>query len=413
MFSDSKRKTKPSILAFAPHPWDNHWLSRQQLLTRLAQRGWPVTYSYGPLNWWERHLSLWQRAPWLGTIQPKESGVLVDYPGRWPPIWPKWPAWNQAVMQLHANRLLRAQPPKKNGHIALLFHPVFEPFLQWLQPDWTLYHVYDVYRLMDDWNPAKAAMEARLVARADLITTSSMGMAQNLPLPGPSVAKVLSNGADSARFAAATSLPCPADLARIPPPRIGYVGNINPKLDMEMIAWMATRHPDWHWVFMGPVYMNGSCEREINAKIAWEKLLLFPNIHFLGLKTRDALPAYVVHMDVNVICYKIARNTTGAPEDWVIHGYPTKLHEYLATGKPVVAAPQEAIKAFSDVVQLAETNAEWETALTQALTGQAVGTPTTRRATAMENSWECRVDQLEAWLYELINQYYQKNGTRQ
>ncbi|MBF0342064.1 MAG: hypothetical protein HQL95_14040, partial [Magnetococcales bacterium] len=52
MERDSRSNPKPSILAMAPHPWDNHWLSRQQLLTRLAQRGWPVLYSHGPLNWW-------------------------------------------------------------------------------------------------------------------------------------------------------------------------------------------------------------------------------------------------------------------------------------------------------------------------------------------------------------------------
>ncbi|MBF0212785.1 MAG: glycosyltransferase [Magnetococcales bacterium] len=403
MEPDSRRNPKPPILALAPHPWDNHWLSRQQLLSRLSSRGWPVTYSHGPLNWWSRHAPVWQRASWLGSVESRESGVQVDCPGRWPFLWDKWPAWNQQVMALHAARLLRSALPHGGKRIVMIFHPLFEPYLQWLKPDWTLYHVYDVYRLMDDWSPAKAAMEARLVARADLITTSSPGMATHLPAPGPTRARVLPNGADALRFASADHAPCPADLMNIPAPRIGYVGNINPKLDLEMITAMTLRHPEWHWVFMGPVYMDGLRDRDRVAKEAWERLRQAPNVHFLGLKSREEIPAYVVHMDVNVICYKIARIEHGAPEDWVVHGYPTKLHEYLATGKPVVAAPQEALWEFSDVMRIASSIDEWETALTQAIAGHGVGTPVSRRARALENTWDSRVDRLEGWLREICS----------
>lgn len=306
-------------------------------------------------------------------------------------------------MALSAFRLLRALPPGDQTRIAMLFHPIFEPYLQWIKPQWTVYHVYDVYRLMDDWTPAKTAMESRLVNRADLITASSSGMAQNLPVPGPARARLLPNGADAARFAATDHAPCPKELVDIPSPRIGYVGNINPKVDLEMIAWVANRHPEWHWVFMGPVYMDGLRERDRVAKAAWERLQSYPNIHFLGLKSREEIPAYVAHMDVNVICYKIALGQDGIPEDWVVHGYPTKLHEYLATGKPVVAAPQEAIKSFSDVVQIASTPQEWEDALTRALNGHGIGTCVSRRATALANTWESRADQLEAWFLEMIH----------
>ncbi|MBF0191187.1 MAG: glycosyltransferase [Magnetococcales bacterium] len=401
MERDSRPNPKPPILAFAPHPWDNHWLSRQQLLSRLARRGWPVLYSHGPLNWWERHARPWQQASWLGRVESREFGVGVDCPGRWPCLWDKWPVWNQGVMALHAARLARALPPHDGKRIVMLFHPMFEPYLRWLKPDWTVYHVYDVYRLMDDWSPAKDDLEARLVARADLITASSAGMARQLPAPGPERARLLPNGADALRFASADPAPCPADLAAIPTPRIGYVGNINPKLDLEMITTVADRHPDWHWVFLGPVYMNSPRERDRAAKAAWERLQHRPNIHYLGLKSREELPAYVRHMAVNIIAYKIAQVEAGSPEDWVVHGYPTKLHEYLATGKPVVAAPQHALLEFSDVVRIASDPDSWESALGEAIAGQGAGTPASRRARALENTWDSRVDRLESWLNAL------------
>ncbi|MBF0294843.1 MAG: glycosyltransferase [Magnetococcales bacterium] len=397
MADDSRRNAPPPILAFAPHPWDNHWLSRQQLLTRLAQRGWPVLYSYGPLHWWKRGTPVWQKAALLGRVERREGGVLVDCPGRFPALWPRWPAWDRRVIALTVARLLRALPDPNAPRIAMLFHPMFEPYLEWLRPERTLYHVYDVYRLMDDWSPDKSVMEERLVARADLITASSPGMARALPGQGPQKARLLPNGADARRFAqvAASLPPCPADLANIPSPRIGYVGNINSKVDLEMIDRVAEHHPGWHWVFLGPVYMNGDREREVTARMRWERLQQRPNIHFLGLKSREETPVYVAHMTVNVICYKIAA------DDWVVHGYPTKLHEYLATGQPVVAAPQEAILAFGDVVTIAATHEEWEAALAKAIAGNGAGTPATRRERALANTWDSRVDLLEGWLMEL------------
>ncbi|MBF0341211.1 MAG: glycosyltransferase, partial [Magnetococcales bacterium] len=347
-----------------------------------------------------RQSPAWQKAPWLGRIDARESGVRIDRPGRWPFLWDKWPLWNRQVMARHAHRLLHALP-RDRPRIVMLFHPLFEPYLAWLQPDRVVYHVYDVYRLMDDWSPAKAAMEARLVARADLISAASPGMALHLPAPGPARARLLPNGADARRFASADQAPCPPDLQAIPGPRIGYVGNINPKVDLEMIRSVAERHPEWHWVFMGPVYMDGLRERDRLAKAAWEGLRRLPNIHHLGLKSREELPAYVVHMAVNVICYRIARVEEGTPEDWVVHGYPTKLHEYLASGRPVVAAPQTALLEFADVIRIATDPDAWEEALGEAIAGHGAGTPASRRARALENTWESRTDQLENWLLEL------------
>ncbi len=46
-----------------------------------------------------------------------------------------------------------------------------------------------------------------------------------------------------------------------------------------------------------------------------------------------------------------------------------KLHEYLATGRPVVGSSIQALQAFRDVISIAETPAEWSQAIEQALAG--------------------------------------------
>ncbi len=393
---------RPPILAFAPHPWWNHWLSRQQLLSRLGQRGWKVIYSFGPLNVWHRHTPQWRQASWLGWLEARDH-VQVDHPGRLPPLWPKFPAWDRQVIRHHAARMLNGLHQKTPRPIAFLFHPTFEPWLPWLNPTHVVYHVFDAYRMMETWTPAKAVMEQRLIERADLITTSSRGMAETLPWGGDRRARILNNGADSRRFLAADGCPCPDDLAAIPHPRIGYVGSINPKLDLEMVLTLSHQRPDWQWVFIGPVYMNGLTTRDEQSRQLWQQCLQRSNIHWLDRKSLEEMPAYLNHLDVHAICYLIARDQHGLKEDWVVHGYPTKLHECLATGRPVVAAAQQVIvDEFQHVVRIAETTIQWEQAIADALADRGAGTVDQRRTVALANTWEARVDQLEQWLLEMI-----------
>ncbi|MBF0448240.1 MAG: glycosyltransferase [Magnetococcales bacterium] len=394
---------RPPIIAFAPHPWWSHWLSRQQLLTRLGQRGWPIIYSFGPLDFWDRHLPLWQQSPWRGRIQFQDH-VWVEHPGRLLPIWSKFPAWDRYVIRRHALSLKQALAAHGGADkaVALLFHPAFQSWLKWLQPGQVAYHIYDTYNMMEEWSPEMAAREAALVSSARLITTSSAGMAANLPGDGPRRARVLNNGADSELFLNGAGARCPADLAAIPHPRIGYVGAINAKLDLEMVLSVSQKRPEWHWVFLGHIRMNGQSAEAGQVRDRWAQLLTRNNVHYLGQKPREQMPAYVNNMDALTICYKIARLDQGEAASWVVHGYPTKLHEFLATGLPVVAGPQQVIvDDFSHVVRVAADSAQWEASLAEALLQGGVGTPAARQQVALANTWDKRVDLLEGWLEEM------------
>lgn len=385
----------PTLVALAPHAWNDRWLSRQHLLSRLARRGWSVVYSHGPWCWWDREQPWWRTVGWRDRFA-REDGVLVDHPGRWACRWPRWPGWDSAVRGYHAWRIgsLAANP---EGVVLVVFHPSFWPEVRRLNPRWVVYHVYDVYSLMEDWNPAMAAAEAALVERADLITVASPGMGARLPGSGPSRARWLPNGADVAGVVQAAGGRCPEDLAVIPSPRIGYAGTINAKLDLAMLVQVARAKPAWHWVLIGPVRLAGGARsRDREAVEAWQQCQQLSNIHYLGVKPRDQVPGYLYHCEVLTICYRVE------PDDWVVHGYPVKLHECLATGRPVVAAKQEVVRDhFAEVVDIAETPREWEVAIARALVG-GVGDPDQRLQVAQANDWEQRVEVLNAWLLEIV-----------
>ena len=223
---------RPPIIALARIPWVGTWMNRQQLLSRLASRGWPVVYSNGALSIWDRYSGDWARAPWLGRFE-RRDGIVLDRPGRWFPRWQRWPAWDRMVLRRHARRLRRAAKlPTGGDGIAFLFEPGDWPYVEHLNCRHVVYHVYDIHALVGDWPTVSGDMEGRLVARADLLTAASKAMARALPGDGAGKARILHNGADADFFIAAANSVCPTDLAAVPHPRIGYSGAINRKVDL-------------------------------------------------------------------------------------------------------------------------------------------------------------------------------------
>jgi hypothetical protein len=96
------------------------------------------------------------------------------------------------------------------------------------------------------------------------------------------------------------------------------------------------------------------------------------------------------------MCYR----TDG--EGWWKSIYPLKLHEYLASGKPVISAPLASVQPFAHVVEIANSVADWISAIEHALSHGGLASPGERLAVANKNTWDLRVDQLEQWLGEMI-----------
>jgi glycosyltransferase involved in cell wall biosynthesis len=78
--------------------------------------------------------------------------------------------------------------------------------------------------------------------------------------------------------------------------------------------------PDWSFVMVGPV-----------VKIGEDELPRAANIHYLGGKTYEQLPAYLSGWDVALMPFALNDSTQFIS--------PTKTPEYLAGGKPVVSTP--------------------------------------------------------------------------
>ena len=114
--------------------------------------------------------------------------------------------------------------------------------------------------------------------------------------------------------------PDPPDQTGISHPRLGFFGVIDERMDLDLVEGLAKARPAWSLVMIGPV-----------AKVNPEKLPRQTNIHYLGNKTYQELPAYLSGWDVALMPF--------AQNEATRFISPTKTPEYLAGGKPVVSTP--------------------------------------------------------------------------
>jgi hypothetical protein len=116
------------------------------------------------------------------------------------------------------------------------------------------------------------------------------------------------------------------------------------------------------------------------------QLAQMPNVYLLGGKSVSVLPAYTQHLDVCMLCYRV--------NDYTKYIYPLKLHEYLATGRPVVGSPIRSLQDFADIIRLAETPVEWSQALHESLSPAAHSATQVeaRQRVARRHDWNVLVE---------------------
>lgn len=381
-----------AVLVLAPNTWQGQWVNRQQLFSRLG-RQWRVLYCTGNWSSWQRHEAGWRRAPLGGAMLPMDH-VTVDQAPRWMLRNPRWGWWDRWMVRLQSMRWRRFLAPGKGTPlVAYVFHPMFLPYVRCLGADYLVYHAYDRYEHTPGWTAELAAAERSLLEQADLVLASSEQIAGALHAKVARPVLVLPNGADAAAFARARAgQEEPPDLRAIPGPRLGWIGSLHPSVDFGLIAALARRHPEWHFVLLGQLVAH----REVASQLGVAACKALPNVHFLGARPVEEVPAYVVHMDVNLMAYRVDG------ESWVLSGYPLKLHEYLAAGHPVVSADLPSVRPFAGVLSIAHGVDEWEAALAAALAdggGQAAAAE--RIAVADANSWDSRAQALAGWLQQL------------
>ena len=223
-------------------------------------------------------------------------------------------------------------------------------------------------------------LHEQAIEAADLVFYSGRKLFEEASL-GRDHSYLLEQGVDYQHWCEVgdSSFPVAPEMARIPKPRIGYFGAIEPWLvDQELIKRAARERPTWQWVFIG----NRSRGLEIED---------LPNTHFLPPVPYADLPAYAAGFDVCVLPWETEQAFTS-------YGSAIKVREYLATGKPVVISPLPEYEPFSDVLRIARTRNDFLMLVDEALADKDADAAKSRQAAVASGTWDARAE----WVSDLI-----------
>ena len=215
-----------------------------------------------------------------------------------------------------------------------------EKLLYYCVDDFASFSGYDREQVLRD--------EAELCRPADLVITTSAALQQAKQSLNPNTILV-PHGVDYEHFSKALSnnLPIPEDIQDIPRPILGFFGLIRDWVDLDLLASVARERPDWHFVLLGDSMVDLTPYRSL------------PNMHFLGRKPYEDLPAYCRQFDVGLIPFKVNELTRAVN--------PIKLREYLAAGLPVVSTPLPEVKLYHHLVRISDTPEAFAAAIESAL----------------------------------------------
>ena len=167
-------------------------------------------------------------------------------------------------------------------------------------------------------------------------------------------------------------------LAGIKKPIIGYFGNIERRIDYDLVKGLISSNRDKNFVFIGPVDKYYANEEDYTA----------PNVHFKGPVPYELMPAVLKGFDVAIIPFK---------KDEVSNNiFPLKLFEYLGSGKPVVSTDfNPDLKDFTgETVFYCKDIREFSTALDLALKDDELSKQK-RLEVAADNTWEHRAVEIK------------------
>ena len=379
--------TKADVVLLATADWSNpFWTNKQHMAVELARRGHRVLYvdSLGLrrpsashqdfariLTRLARALSRPQQVRerlwvWSPLVIPLQRFPAVRLLNRWSlrlglALWSRWLGLRRDLLWTYNPMTTELFPTA--GFATVVYHCVDDIGAQRGMPT----------RDID-------SAEAELLALADHCFVTAEDLLETRRTQCSSI-HYFPNVADFDHFsrARAGETAVPADLEALPRPRVGFVGAItDQKLDLALLKTLAEAHPEYSIVLIGKIG-EGDPWTDV------EPLRGLKNVHLLGPKPYELLPAYLKGFDVALLPSAMNRYTRGM--------FPMKFFEYLAAGCPVVGTRLPALRAFCHVADLAGTPAEFVAAVERAARGE--GPPLAERlAVAREHTYERRTTRM-------------------
>jgi glycosyltransferase involved in cell wall biosynthesis len=300
------------------------------------------------------------------------------------------PFYGSEAIRAANRQLLRSQvlfAMKRLGFknpISWSFLPASAPVSGTLGEELVVYHCVDEFSAFADTNGRHIAeMEEQLLRKADVCITSAERLRANKVKVNPNTVLVR-HGTDWNHFVKACDpkTVVPADLANLPKPVIGFFGLVAEWVDQDAMIECAKAYPN------GSVVLIGKTAPDADVS----KLKALPNVHFLGRKKYEELPAYCKGFDVALMPFKINELTLNAN--------PLKVREYLAAGLSVVSTDiPEVVKV--GLCKIASSSADFPAKVAEAL-AEGGGCTRERAQKIFHESWDARVDDIRGYVGQAL-----------
>lgn len=218
-------------------------------------------------------------------------------------------------------------------------------------------------------------LERRLLLTADAVLYVAHSLlAEDAPLVGDR-GVFLDHGVDLEVFRSPG--PEPADLAVIGHPRLGYLGALRDyTIDLDLLERLAVELPDAQLVLVGASTMDLT------------RLLALPNVHWLGHRPIQSVPAYCAGFDVALMPW--------LDNEWIRACNPIKMKEYLALGLRTVSTDFPEVRRYEGLIGIASDGADFVRLVRAAVEGdpEPEQDRARRRAAVADDSWDARVETL-------------------
>lgn len=305
-YSLNATQNKPDLICFSHLRWDFVYQRPQHLLKRCARER-RVFFVEEPIfDNGSMRLEVHEREKNLKVVVPYLPEGLCSEVAK------------LAVLHDMVQRLLVENDIKQ--YLVWYYTPMALDFTRHLRPEAVIYDCMDELSAFKGAPECLKHRERELFKTADLVFTGGQSLYEAKRDQHPSVFAFPSSIDREHFMQARKAVEDPEDQRHIPHPRLGFYGVVDERFDVELLDEMSKNRPDWQFVIIGPV-----------VKIDPESLPKRENIHYLGSKSYQDLPAYVAGWDVALLLF--------AQNDSTRFISPTKTPEYLAAGKPVVSTP--------------------------------------------------------------------------
>jgi len=319
----------PDLVVLSHLRWDWVWQRPQHLVSRFAR----MRVADGARLWFVEE-------PLAGDVARPEVGF--EDVGCVTRVWLVVPrrAGQPAVLGFDAEGaegygallrdLLRREGRPASPDV-LLYTPMALDVAHALDPARVAFDVMDDLGSFRNAPTGLALRQRRLLAEADVVFAGGRSLHRSVSAQRDRGCHLFPSGVETAHYAASRAL-------RVRRERqvAGYVGVLDERLDLGLVAGLADALPEWTVRMVGPV-----------AKIDPATLPRRDNLEYPGMADYANLPAVMAGMDVALMPFALNEATRAIS--------PTKTLEYLAAGLPVVSTRvPDVVADYGSIVHLAD-----------------------------------------------------------